>query len=60
MVKNMPASAGDAVGKIPWRRKWLGSHSSILAWQIPRTEEPGRFVGSPQSRTDLATNFSVI
>ena len=26
------------VWKIPWRRKW---HSSILAWKIPRTEEPG-------------------
>ena len=24
--------------EIPWRRKW---HSSILAWKIPRTEEPG-------------------
>ena len=22
VVKNLPASAGDAGGKIPWRRKW--------------------------------------
>ena len=22
------------VGKIPWRRKWLSIHSSILAWEI--------------------------
>ena len=28
------------VGKIPWRRK-RATHSSILAWDIPRTEEPG-------------------
>ena len=28
-------------GKIPWGRA-LGPHSSILAWRIPRTEEPGR------------------
>ena len=28
------------VGKIPWRRKWQ-THSSILAWEIPWTEEPG-------------------
>ena len=35
------------VGKIPWRRE-LATHSSILAWRIPWTEEPGRlqFMGS--------------
>ena len=27
-------------GKIPWRRKWL-THSSILAWKISWTQEPG-------------------
>ena len=27
-------------GKIPWRRKWP-THSSILAWKIPWTHEPG-------------------
>ena len=36
------------VGKIPWRREWL-PHSSILAWEIPWTEEPGglQSMGSP-------------
>ena len=29
------------VRKIPWGRA-LAPHSSILAWRIPRTEEPGR------------------
>ena len=28
------------VGKIPWRRK-MATHSSILAWRIPRTEVVG-------------------
>ena len=28
------------VRKIPWRRAWQ-PHSSILAWRIPWTEEPG-------------------
>ena len=28
------------VGKIPWRRAWQ-THSRILAWRIPWTEEPG-------------------
>ena len=30
------------VGKIPKRRKGTPTHSSILAWRIPWTEEPGR------------------
>ena len=30
------------VRKISWRRKWLPPHSSILAWEISWTEEPGR------------------
>ena len=29
------------VGKIPWRREWLATHSSILALRIPQTEKPG-------------------
>ena len=28
------------VRKIPWRRKWQPP-TSILAWRIPWTEEPG-------------------
>ena len=42
MVKNLPANAGDV--KRP-RFDPLGegmqTHSSILAWRIPWTEEPG-------------------
>ena len=44
MVKNLPAKAGD-VGLIPGPGrspgKGNGNHSSILAWKILRTEEPG-------------------
>ena len=29
------------VGKIPWSRKEMAMHSSILAWKIAWTEEPG-------------------
>ena len=29
------------VGKIPWRREWLATHSSILALRLPWTEKPG-------------------
>ena len=45
----------------PWFRKILeekmATHSSILAWRIPRTEEPGRlqFMGLPRVRHDWMT-----
>ena len=47
VVKNSPASAGDIrdMGSIPGSGRSLeketATHSSILAWIIPRTEEPG-------------------
>ena len=28
-------------GKVPWRKE-MATHSSILAWKIPGTEEPDR------------------
>ena len=62
MVKNLPADVRDS-GKIPERgrgrggdplEKKMAPHSSILAWEIPRTEEPGglQSMGS-QSRSQL-------
>ena len=59
-AKNLLANAGDVgdVGSIPHLgqedplEEERTTHSSILAWKIPRTEEPGRLqsMGS-QSRT---------
>ena len=59
-AKNLLANAGDVgdVGSIPHLgqedplEEERATHSSILAWKIPRTEEPGRLqsMGS-QSRT---------
>ena len=44
MVKNPLANAGDGIpslgGKDPLERK-MTTHSSMLAWEIPWTEEPG-------------------
>ena len=43
-VKESTFSAGDAgdLGLIPGSESFLGgTHSSILAWRIPWTEEPG-------------------
>ena len=60
MVKKLPAKAGHAgnMGLILGSRRSLEeeitTHSSILAWESPRTEEPGGLqpMGS-QSRTQL-------
>ena len=41
-VKNLPADAGDVgLGREDPLEKGLATHSSILAWRIPWTEEPG-------------------
>ena len=51
LVKNSPANAGD-VSLISGSRRSPGGgnviHSSILAWEIPWTKEPGglQFMGS--------------
>ena len=47
VIKNLPANAGDIrdKGLIPGLGRFAGermaTHSSILAWRIPWTEEPG-------------------
>ena len=58
VIKSPPASAGDIrdVGStLGWEdplEEYLATHSSILAWRIPWTEEPSRLssMGS-QSQT---------
>ena len=45
VVKNPPASAGDAdliPGSEGPLEKEMATHSSILAWRVPWTEEPDR------------------
>jgi len=45
VVKNLSASVGDE-GSIPelgsFLEEKLATYSSVLAWEIPWTEEPGR------------------
>ena len=57
-----PACQRRRLGFDPWVRKTtleeeLASHSSVLAWRIPWTEEPGglQSVGLQRVRQDLAT-----
>ena len=45
MVKNLPAMWEIQVQSLGWEdslEKGRVTHSSILAWRIPWTEEPGR------------------
>ena len=46
VVKNLPANVGGA-GSIPGSERSPGeemaTYSSILAWEIPWTEEPGHY-----------------
>ena len=64
VVKNPPASSGDR-GSIPWLgrslEKEMATHSSILAWEISWTEEPGRLqsMGSQKSETTQTQVFWV-
>ena len=44
MVKNLPAFQETQVQSLEWDdpfEKGMTTHSSILAWRIPRTEESG-------------------
>ena len=56
MVKNLPAKQETRVQSLHWEdplEKKMTTHSSILAWRIPRTEEPGELqsMGSAKSWT---------
>ena len=59
VVKSLPANAGDTrdTGLIPGLGRTPGggrdTHSSVLAWRIPWTEEPGRLqsMGHKESYT---------
>ena len=48
-IKRLPAMQETQVQSLGWEdplEKEMATHSSILAWEVPWTEEPGR----PQSR----------
>ena len=56
MVKHLPTMQETQVQSLAWEdlEKEMATHSSILAWKIPWTEEPGRlqFMGSQRVRHD--------
>ena len=55
MVKHLPTMRKTRVQSLGWEdllEKEMAAHSSILAWKIPWTEEPGRLqsMGSQRVR----------
>ena len=55
MVKNLPAmqeTQVQSLGQEDLLEKEMATHSSIIAWKIPWTEEPGRSMGSQRVRHD--------
>ena len=61
MVKNLPAVQEARVQSLCWEdllEKGTATHSSILDWEIPWTEEPGRLQSTGLQRVghDWATN----
>ena len=58
-VKNLPAMQETQVRSLGWEdplEKGMAIHSSIFAWRIPWTEEPGRLQvqGIAKSRQQLS------
>ena len=56
VVKNLSAKQEVWVQPLGWEdhlEKEMATHSSILAWEIPWTDEPGgpQSMGVPKSRT---------
>ena len=66
VVKNLPANAGDirdwvrSLGLEDPPEEGMATHSSILAWRIPWTEQPGRLqsICHKESYTTKATSHA--
>ena len=68
-VKNLPAMQETPVQSLGWEdplEEGIATHSSILAWRNPWTEEPGRLQSMGLQRvgydwvTDTSTLFALI
>ena len=61
-VKNLPTmqeTCVQSLGQEDPMEKEMATHSSIIPWEIPRTEEPGRlqFMGLQRDGRDWVTKF---
>ena len=61
VVKNPPANAGDLCLSLGWEdplEKEMATHSSILAWRIPWTEEPAGYSSWGHKESDTTEYLS--
>ena len=60
MVKRLPTTRETWVRSLGWEdllEKEMATHSSILAWKIPWTEEPGRLQSMGSQRVGHNKTF---
>ena len=64
MVRKLPALQATLIQSLGWKDllwKEMATYSSILAWRIPWTEEPGGLQGVAKSWTQLSDqHFDVV
>ena len=60
MVKHLPTMQETWVRSLGWEdplEKEMATHSSTLAWKIPRTKEPGRLQSMESQRVQLPNTY---
>ena len=63
LVKNLPAMLETWVRFLGWEdalEKEMATHSSILAWRIPWTEEPGGLLFTGLQESDMTERLSLL
>ena len=62
VVTNPPAMQETWVRSLDWEdllEKEMATHSSILTWKIPWTEEPGRLQSMGRKESDMTEQLSL-
>ena len=62
MVKNWPAVQETWVRSLGWEdplEKGMATHSSILAWRIPWTKDPGRLQSKGSQRVNTTEQLTL-
>ena len=63
IVKHLPTTCETGVQSLGWEdllQKEMATHSNILAWKIPWTEEPGRLQSMGLQRVGIYMNISLL
>ena len=62
MVKNLPAMEETQVLSLAWEdpmEEGMATHSSILAWRIPQTKEPGELPSMGRKELDTTEQITL-